>query len=234
MLRTHRYGSPRGHRTPRRCRTPHTSGMPLALALAAALSCLLTPAAAQAAPAPVKQRTLPARAAGGCAKDHWPWGCLAECESGRRWHANTGNGYYGGLQFSQSTWKAFGGLKFASRADLASREEQITVAKKVLARQGWGSWPVCAARYRLEGRVLTARPGRTLASIVELLGVHGGLPGLYRSGDGMPGDGPGPGHVDTGAPTVVPEDPDGGGEPHRVRAEFGPPLTDAPARPPLR
>lgn len=206
--------------------------MPLALAVTAALSGLLTPAAAQASPAPVEPRVLPARTAGGCAKDHWPWGCLAECESGRRWDANTGNGYYGGLQFSQSTWKAFGGLKFAARADLASRKEQIAVAKKVLARQGWGSWPVCSARYRLEGRVLAARPGRTLASVVELLGVHGGLPGLYRSGDGMLGGGPD--EVDSGAPPVIPEDPDGGGRPDRARAEFGPPLTDAPAHPPRR
>lgn len=231
MLRTHhRYGTPRRHRTLRRCRTPRT---PIALVLAAALFGLLPPAAAQAAPAPDNPSALTARAAArDCAKDHWPWGCLAECESGRRWDANTGNGYYGGLQFAQSTWKAFGGLKFASRADLATREEQITVAKKVLAAQGWNSWPVCSDRYGLEGRVLTARPGRTLASIVELLGVHGALPGLYPSGDDLTGASPD--QADPGALPVTPDDPDGRREPHRARAEFGPPLTDAPAHPPRR
>ncbi|MFJ9539333.1 transglycosylase family protein [Streptomyces sp. NPDC101225] len=227
MLRTHhRYGTPRRHRTLRRCRI-RRPGVPIALVLAAALAGLLAPPAARAAPASPLPRVLPAGAARGCAKDHWPWGCLAECESGRRWHANTGNGYYGGLQFAQSTWKAFGGLRFAARADLASREEQIAVAKKVLAEQGWNSWPVCADRYRLRGRKLTARPGRTLASIVELLGLHGGLPGLHRPDDEM----------SAGAPEALPltpEDPDGGPEPHRARAEFGPPLADAPAPAPRR
>ncbi|MFG2136975.1 transglycosylase family protein [Streptomyces sp. NPDC048650] len=86
-----------------------------------------------------------------CAGDQWPWGCVAKCESGGRWDANTGNGYYGGLQFGQPTWKGFGGLEYARRADLATREEQITVAERVLAIQGWGAWPVCAKRYGLSG-----------------------------------------------------------------------------------
>ena len=205
--------------------------MPIALVVAAALSGLLAPAAAQAAPASQHPHAVPERVSRDCAKDHWPWGCLAECESGRRWDANTGNGYYGGLQFAQTTWKAFGGLKFAARADLATREEQITVAKKVLAEQGWNSWPVCSDRYRLEGRVLTARPGRTLASIVELLGVHGLLPGLDPSDDMSSGASD---QAAPGALPLTPQDPDGVLEPHRARAEFGPPLTDAPARPPRR
>ena len=73
------------------------------------------------------------------------WDRLAQCESGGNWHINTGNGYYGGLQFSTSTWNAFGGNEFASTADQASREEQIYVAEKVLAQQGWGAWPACSA-----------------------------------------------------------------------------------------
>lgn len=73
------------------------------------------------------------------------WDRLAQCESGGNWHINTGNGYYGGLQFSASTWNAFGGGEFASTADQASREEQIYVAEKVLAQQGWGAWPACSA-----------------------------------------------------------------------------------------
>jgi hypothetical protein len=75
------------------------------------------------------------------------WDRVASCESGGNWHINTGNGYYGGLQFSSSTWTSFDVGDYASRADLASREEQITVANRVLARQGWGAWPVCS-QYR--------------------------------------------------------------------------------------
>jgi resuscitation-promoting factor RpfA len=72
------------------------------------------------------------------------WDRVAHCESGDNWHTNTGNGYYGGLQFSSSTWSSFDVDKFASRADLASRHEQMTVADRVLRRQGWGAWPVCS------------------------------------------------------------------------------------------
>ncbi|HET7530755.1 MAG TPA: transglycosylase family protein [Mycobacteriales bacterium] len=72
------------------------------------------------------------------------WDHVAQCESGGNWHINTGNGYYGGLQFSQSTWSGYGGGAYASRADLASKGEQITIANRVLASQGWGAWPVCS------------------------------------------------------------------------------------------
>jgi LysM repeat protein len=72
------------------------------------------------------------------------WDRLAACESGGNWSINTGNGYYGGLQFTQSTWNAYGGQTYAARADLASRSEQIAVATKVQASQGWGAWPVCS------------------------------------------------------------------------------------------
>jgi resuscitation-promoting factor RpfA len=71
------------------------------------------------------------------------WSGVAKCESGGNWSINTGNGYYGGLQFSASTWRAYGGGQFASRADLASPSQQIAVAEKVLAGQGIGAWPVC-------------------------------------------------------------------------------------------
>ncbi|MGW2213327.1 C40 family peptidase, partial [Streptomyces sp. NPDC001781] len=74
------------------------------------------------------------------------WDKVAKCESGGNWAINTGNGYYGGLQFSASTWAAYGGRSFASRADLAGRGAQITVAERVLAAQGPGAWPVCGAR----------------------------------------------------------------------------------------
>jgi len=71
------------------------------------------------------------------------WDAVAQCESSGNWSINTGNGYYGGLQFSQSTWNAFGGRQYASRADLATRDEQIAIAEKTLAGQGWGAW-ACA------------------------------------------------------------------------------------------
>lgn len=71
------------------------------------------------------------------------WEKVAQCESTNNWSINTGNGYYGGLQFSQSTWDAFGGQQYAPRADLASKEQQIAIAEKTLAGQGWGAW-ACA------------------------------------------------------------------------------------------
>lgn len=74
------------------------------------------------------------------------WGRVAACESSRRWHLNTGNGYYGGLQFSRHTWVGFHGRKYARRADRASRAEQIEVARRVLAVQGRNAWPVCGPR----------------------------------------------------------------------------------------
>ncbi len=74
------------------------------------------------------------------------WDAIANCESSGNWAINTGNGFYGGLQFTQSTWDAYGGGSYASRADLASRADQIAVAEKVLAGQGIGAWPVCGAQ----------------------------------------------------------------------------------------
>lgn len=74
------------------------------------------------------------------------WDLVAKCESGNNWSINTGNGYYGGLQFSQSTWAAYGGTKYAARADLATKAEQINIAEKVLAAQGPGAWPVCSLK----------------------------------------------------------------------------------------
>ncbi|MFC9845576.1 transglycosylase family protein [Streptomyces sp. NPDC060223] len=71
------------------------------------------------------------------------WDAVAQCESGGNWSINTGNGYYGGLQFSASTWSAYGGSSYASTADQASKSQQISVAEKVLAAQGKGAWPTC-------------------------------------------------------------------------------------------
>ncbi|MFD4556849.1 transglycosylase family protein [Streptomyces sp. NPDC058469] len=71
------------------------------------------------------------------------WDTVASCESGGNWSINTGNGYYGGLQFSASTWAAYGGTAYASTANQASKSQQISVAEKVLAAQGKGAWPTC-------------------------------------------------------------------------------------------
>ncbi|RBM07246.1 transglycosylase family protein [Streptomyces sp. PT12] len=73
------------------------------------------------------------------------WEEVAECESSDRWDIDTGNGFFGGLQFLQSTWEAFGGTEYAPRADLATKEQQIAVAERVLAEQGPGAWPTCSA-----------------------------------------------------------------------------------------
>ncbi|AXE90261.1 peptidoglycan DD-metalloendopeptidase family protein [Streptomyces sp. Go-475] len=74
------------------------------------------------------------------------WNKVAACESSSNWNINTGNGFYGGLQFTQSTWEAYGGRAYAARADLATKDEQIAVAEKVLDGQGPGAWPVCSVR----------------------------------------------------------------------------------------
>lgn len=76
------------------------------------------------------------------------WDSLAQCESGGNWATNTGNGYAGGLQFSASTWAAHGGTGSPANA---SRAQQIAVAEKVQASQGWGAWPACAAKLGLRG-----------------------------------------------------------------------------------
>ncbi|MFD0420945.1 transglycosylase family protein [Streptomyces parvus] len=74
------------------------------------------------------------------------WEKVAACESSGDWAINTGNGYYGGLQFSGSTWAAFGGTQYAPRADLATRDQQIAIAERVLDGQGPGAWPTCSVR----------------------------------------------------------------------------------------
>ncbi|MER6619165.1 transglycosylase family protein [Streptomyces sp. NPDC000931] len=80
------------------------------------------------------------------AADVETWDKVAACESTNDWNVNTGNGYYGGLQFTQSTWEAYGGTRYAPRADLATKDQQIAVAEKVLDGQGPGAWPVCSVR----------------------------------------------------------------------------------------
>ena len=88
------------------------------------------------------------------------WSGVAQCESGGNWAINTGNGYYGGLQFTTGTWAANGGTAYASRADLASASQQIAVAERVLQTQGVGAWPVCGARLAGGSTAVPAVPQR--------------------------------------------------------------------------
>jgi hypothetical protein len=142
------------------------------------------------------------------------WDNVAKCESGGNWHINTGNGYYGGLQFAEHTWVSFGGTQFAPRADLATKAQQITVAERVLARQGWGAWPVCSHRRGpatgAEVRPATSRANRSahrtavtttkgvyvvrhgdsLSSIAARLHVKGGWRALYRANRTLIGKNP--------------------------------------------
>ncbi|MFJ8866581.1 transglycosylase family protein [Streptomyces sp. NPDC102473] len=105
---------------------------------------------------------IPLLGAGGAqAADATTWDRVAECESGGMWSADLGNGYYGGLQFSQDTWSAYGGTSYAPRADLASRSQQIAVAEKVLDDKGPQAWPSCAviSGLALDGTLPGVDPG---------------------------------------------------------------------------
>ncbi|BAU95199.1 resuscitation-promoting factor RpfA [Corynebacterium suranareeae] len=102
------------------------------------------------------------------------WDRLAQCESGGNWAINTGNGYHGGLQFSASTWAAYGGQEFAPYAYQATREQQIAVAERTLAGQGWGAWPACSASLGLNSAptqrnvsATTSTPESTSAPVAE-------------------------------------------------------------------
>ncbi|MFH8992043.1 transglycosylase family protein [Streptomyces sp. NPDC017940] len=146
----------------------------------AALALLAPPAAAS-----------PARNPYECSRAEGPWACLAQCESNGRWDANTGNGYYGGLQFYQPTWVEHGGLAYARRADLATREQQIKVARKVLRTQGWKAWPVCSKKVLAAGLGEDAleptgvthvvERGESLSSIARTYRVEGGWKALYQA-----------------------------------------------------
>lgn len=109
------------------------------------------------------------------------WDAVAQGESSGDWHINTGNGYYGGLQFKQSTWEEFGGLQFAPRADLASPEQQKMIADKVLAAQGPGAWPNTYSR---------GAPGTGAATQATTVDYHTGTGGYGGYGGGGYGSDP--------------------------------------------
>jgi nucleoid-associated protein YgaU len=121
------------------------------------------------------------------------WDDLAMCESSGDWHINTGNDYYGGVQFWQPTWELFGGLKYARRADLATPSQQIDIAEAVLRVQGWDAWPVCSRHLGLSGfhhLVHTVKPGESLEGIALSYDVDGGWQRLYALNEDAIGSDP--------------------------------------------
>lgn len=116
------------------------------------------------------------------------WDRVAQCESGGRWDIATGNGFFGGLQFAPTTWTGFGGGEFAKTANLATREQQIVVAERVLAKQTWTAWPQCSikAGARGEPAQLRSAPGApAVAQQVALTSPAPATTGEYvvKSGD---------------------------------------------------
>ncbi|MFE5725018.1 LysM peptidoglycan-binding domain-containing protein [Streptomyces erythrochromogenes] len=198
-------------------RIPRAARAAVAVAVAAVVLALVPPqGAADAAPPPPAPG--PAGAAhpgspgvigsgpGDCGPGgEWPWDCVADCESGGRWAVNTGNGFYGGLQFWQPTWEEYGGLALAPRADLAHRVQQIQVAQEVLAAQGWNAWPVCSKRYGLAGRMHTVRGGDTLVTIARERRVKGGWQALYEANRETVG--PKPAAIAVGTLLLLPDPP---------------------------
>jgi hypothetical protein len=100
------------------------------------------------------------------------WDKVAQCESSGDWHINTGNGYYGGLQFTASTWRAYGGARYAATVNRATKDQQITVAEAVLKGQGPGAWPVCSVRAGLTSANGSATPATGTAPSTAHPAVH--------------------------------------------------------------
>jgi nucleoid-associated protein YgaU len=129
------------------------------------------------------------------------WDKVAVCESGGNWKINTGNGYYGGLQFSSRTWSGFGGKTYASKAHRATKAEQIAIARRVLAVQGRGAWPTCGRRAGLTRqngkadryatpatnpgavpahKTIIVKRGDTIRKLAKRHHVEGGWKGLWQ------------------------------------------------------
>lgn len=206
-------------RSARRDSTKRVTGPRAAALLAAIGAVTLLPIGAQSAQAaapgtaPVKERpwALPTdggqEAAGDSTGQRSVWDDLAMCESSGDWHIDSGNGYFGGLQFLPSTWRTFGGQRYASRADLATRRQQIDIAQGVLAAQGWKAWPVCSRRVDAADRSgddgrdgddsrdgarteHTVRPGDTLGGIADTYDVDGGWHRMYALNQDVIGSDP--------------------------------------------
>jgi resuscitation-promoting factor RpfA len=139
------------------------------------------------------------------AADASTWDRVAECESGGAWSADFGNGFYGGLQFSQETWAAYGGTAYAPSADLASRSQQIAVAEKVLAAEGPQAWPACGPLAGLvdDGADTGVDPG--ILPLPQESGAPAAEPSEDASGTDAPADA-----TDGGTPEDSSEGPDAG------------------------
>ncbi|MFB7635711.1 transglycosylase family protein [Streptomyces sp. NPDC056149] len=116
------------------------------------------------------------------------WDQIAACESSGDWHSNTGNGYHGGLQISPSTWRAYGGHRYAPRADLATRDEQIAIGERIAQDLGLSPWPNCGQHGRrsasgapgpLRTATYTVHAGDCLSAIAHRTHVPGGPSALY-------------------------------------------------------
>ncbi|MFJ1869208.1 transglycosylase family protein [Streptomyces sp. NPDC088097] len=127
------------------------------------------------------------------------WDKVAGCESGGNWSINTGNGFYGGLQFTSGTWNSYGGTAYAARADLATKQQQILIAEKVLASQGEGAWPTCGPAAGLAGDHADPYPP---ASIGADITGDGKADLMVLSPDGSVGLRPGSGTSFGGSTTV--------------------------------
>ncbi|GAA3382891.1 hypothetical protein GCM10017750_50920 [Streptomyces racemochromogenes] len=215
------------------------------VAAAVAALVLVLPSGAGAAAAPPPPAPGPAGAAhpgspgvigtgpGDCGPGgEWPWDCVADCESSGRWAVNTGNGFYGGLQFWQPTWEEHGGLAYAARADLATRDQQIRIAEELLAVQGWEAWPVCAKRYGLAGRMHVVRAGDTLEGIAHRRRILGGWRPLYEAN--RPLIGPDPARLTPGTLlTLPPPKPTPAGSAPSKPTPAAPAGKPSPAGPPV-
>ena len=115
---------------------------PASAPMEATLHTVPTPKPVPAAPAPAPQSVV-------TYDGNTVWDALAQCESGGNWAINTGNGYYGGLQFSLGTWEGYGGAEFAAYPHEATREQQIIVAERLRAARGYQPWPACRAKLGL-------------------------------------------------------------------------------------
>jgi resuscitation-promoting factor RpfA len=118
--------------------------------------------------------TLPLIASGAAHASSVNWDAVAQCESGGNWAINTGNGFYGGLQFTEQTWLGYGGGAYAQYANEAGRSAQITIAEKVLAGQGIGAWPVCGPRGYSSGGSYTTTNANGSGSNSSSSGSHSG------------------------------------------------------------
>lgn len=155
------------------------------------------------------------------AADNGTWDRVAACETGGLWSANTGNGFFGGLALTQTTWDEYGGDAYAARPDLASRAQQITIAEKVLATLGPDAWPGCQRQTGLLTDTATPSvdPG-TPSAVPTLPGLPlPSLPGILPTGPGTAPSSPVPSAPDSGLPSVSgspsataqPSDGDGNG-----------------------